>query len=256
MLRKNKIKIAGGCLLLGGLASFFLWHYGKWQNVNKKIELNLQQDFVSNQEAVSVEKNVDTQGEDKKTTQEQVATDNGAKNNSMIKSNSSNIKKNEAIGGTITGLAIVNKLVGWGFQKSDVRKIDTLIIHSSYDASGNNPYDVSGLIAEYKTYGVAPHFLIDREGKVYQLVADQNIAYQAGESKMPDGRTDVNSFSLGVEIVETKSDSPTQKQYDSLNELIVYLKGKYPISNILGHNQIAPGRKDDPWNFDWSKIKK
>lgn len=151
---------------------------------------------------------------------------------------------------------IINKLVSWGFQKASDRKIDTLIVHSSYDAIGSDPYSVSGVIAEYKSYGVSPHYLIDRQGNVYRLVEDKNIAYHAGESKMPDGRTGVNAFSVGVEILTTKSDSPTKAQYESLNGLIAYLKDKYPIKNILGHSQIAPDRKDDPWNFSWSKVKK
>ena len=155
-----------------------------------------------------------------------------------------------------TKLSIINRLVSWGFQASSGRKIDTIIVHSSYDAIGDNPYDVSGVIAEYKSYGVSPHYLIDRKGVVYRLVADQNIAYHAGESQMPDGRTGVNAFSLGIEMLTTKKDKLTEAQYSALNQLIVYLKGKYPISNILGHSQIAPGRKDDPWNFDWKKVKK
>jgi hypothetical protein len=257
MLRKNKIKIVGGSwLLLFFIGGLFLWHYMEWKNLNKKVELNLQQDFVADPEVVSVEKNAETSNSDQKTVQEQVSARAVFVNNSANSNDKNSVKKNEVTGVDATDLVISNELVSWGFQKSDVRKIDSLIVHSSYDAIGNDPYNVSGLIAEYKSYGVSPHYLIDRNGKIYRLVSDQNIAYQAGESRMPDGRTNVNNFSLGVEIVETKSDSPTQKQYDSLNGLVAYLKGKYPIVNILGHNQIAPGRKDDPWNFDWSKVKK
>jgi len=151
---------------------------------------------------------------------------------------------------------IINKLVRFGFQKSSGRSIDTLVVHSSYDAIGSDPYSVSGLIAEYKSYGVSPHYLIDRKGNVYRLVEDQNIAYHAGDSKMPDGRTGVNNFSIGVEIMTTKTEKPTSAQYGSLNGLIDYLKGKYKLKYILGHDDIAPGRKDDPWNFDWGKVDK
>jgi N-acetyl-anhydromuramyl-L-alanine amidase AmpD len=147
------------------------------------------------------------------------------------------------------------KLVSWGYSKPQKsRAIDTIIIHSSYNALGGDPYNLSKLIQEYKEYGVSPHYLIDREGNVYQLVSDKNIAYHAGESKMPDGRTNVNNFSLGIEIMTTEDASPSAKQYSALKDLISLLKKNYRITNILGHNQISPGRKTDPWNFDWKKL--
>lgn len=152
-------------------------------------------------------------------------------------------------------LLITKKLVSWGFTPFQNRKIDTIIIHSSYNALGGGEYDVAKLIQEYKEYGVAPHYLIDREGKTYKLVEEKNIAYHAGESKTPDGRTGVNNFSLGIEIITTKEESPTDAQYAALNELISDIKTRYSIKYVLGHDDIAPERKTDPWNFDWGKIK-
>lgn len=154
-----------------------------------------------------------------------------------------------------TPLNIINKLVSWGFQTASGRKIDTIIIHSSYDALDKNPYSVSGLINEYKVSGVSPHYLIDRSGDIYRLVPDNDIAYQAGASRTPDGRTDVNNFSIGIELMNTMTGKYTDAQYASLRNLLFYLEQKYKIKYVLGHDQIAPGRKTDPWNFDWSKIK-
>ena len=151
---------------------------------------------------------------------------------------------------------IVSKLVAWGFQKSSGRKIDTIILHSSYDALGSDPFSVAGVIAEYKQAQVSPHYLITRDGTIYQLVADQNIAWHAGVAKMPDGRTDVNSFSIGIEMINTQTGKFTDQQYSAVNRLIGDLKNKYPIKNILGHNDIAPGRKTDPWGIEWKKIQK
>ena len=151
---------------------------------------------------------------------------------------------------------IINKLVNWGFTKEESRAIDTIIIHSSYNVLGNNTHDVEDIInKEYKPAGVSPHYIIARDGTIYRLVQDKNIAYHAGVSKMPDGRTNVNNFSLGIEIVETTSESPSDKQYTALKNLIMYLKGKYKIKYVLGHSDIAPGRKTDPWNFNWKRIK-
>lgn len=153
-------------------------------------------------------------------------------------------------------LDIENHLVSWGFAESSQRAIDTVVIHSSYDALSGDPYSVEGLIKEYRQYKVAPHYLIDRKGIIYRLVEDKNTAYHAGESQAPDGRTNVNEFSLGIEIMNTKTDKPTQEQYASLQKLIDFLRESYNIKYVLGHNQIADGRKDDPWNFDWEKMKK
>ncbi len=148
---------------------------------------------------------------------------------------------------------ITNKLISWGYQSAN-RSIDTIVIHSSYDALGDDPYDLDGIIDEYKQYGVGAHYLMDRKGKIYQLVQDKNIAYHAGVGSVPDGRTDVNNFSIGIELMNTKDGKFTDAQYGSLNKLIDYLKSRYKIKYTLGHNQIAPGRKDDPWNFKWSKL--
>jgi len=151
-------------------------------------------------------------------------------------------------------LNIASKLVNSGFQKSSGRNINAIIIHSSYDAIGGDPFNVDGLIREYKNYGVAPHYLIDRAGEIYRLVEDKNIAYHAGAGRLPDGRTNINEISIGIELMNTKDGKFTPSQYETLNKLIKNLKSKYSIKYVLGHNQIAPGRKDDPWNFDWGKI--
>lgn len=151
-------------------------------------------------------------------------------------------------------LGIVDKLLSSGFEAASGRKIDTIIIHSSYDAIGNDPYSVNGIISEYKSYGVSAHYLIARDGTVYRLVKEGDIAYHAGVSQTPDERTNVNDFSIGIELINTKDGKFTENQYEALNNLISSLKAKYKIKYVLGHDQIAPGRKDDPWNFDWDKI--
>ncbi len=152
-------------------------------------------------------------------------------------------------------LNIVDKFVSWGYEMPQInRSIDTIIIHSSYDALGVNPYSVDGVIYEYKIYGVSPHYLIDRNGTIFKLVKDENIAYHAGGGKMPDGRTGINNFSIGVELINTKTICPNEAQYSSLVGLVKSLKSKYGIKNILGHSEISIERKTDPWNFDWKKF--
>jgi hypothetical protein len=155
-----------------------------------------------------------------------------------------------------TDIDIIDRFMSSGFSApSKARTIDTIVLHSSYDALGSDPYSVLGLVKEYESYGVSAHYLIDRKGIIYRLVADKNIAYHAGVSKMPDGRTGVNDFSIGIEIMNQKETSYTDAQYSAVNRLIASLKGKYPIKNVVGHDDIAPDRKTDPWNFDWKKLK-
>lgn len=151
---------------------------------------------------------------------------------------------------------IVDRLMSTGFSvPAKTRSIDTIVIHSSYDLNGSDPYSVSGVIKEYTDYGVSAHYLIDRKGVIYRLVEDKNIAYHAGVSKMPDNRKNVNDFSIGIEMLNTETGQFTNAQYTAVNTLIASLKKKYPIKFVVGHNDIAPGRKTDPWNFDWKKLK-
>lgn len=164
------------------------------------------------------------------------------------------VPKEEVIEEKDASFKIINKLVDFGFQKSTGRNIDTIIVHSSYNSLGGDVYDVGAIIDIYEQYGVAAHYLIGRDGKIYRLVEDKNIAYHAGVSQVPDGRKNVNDFSIGIELVNTKTDKFTDKQYDALSKLVDQIKKENKIKYVLGHDQIAPGRKDDPWNFDWNKL--
>lgn len=154
-------------------------------------------------------------------------------------------------------LSIRDHFVKFGFEKSSRKAsdIDTVILHSSFNNQGGDPYSVEKVVAIWKSYEVAPHFLIDRDGVVHQLVKETDIAYHAGVSSMPDGRPNVNNFSLGVEILNSQEDQYTQAQYVATKRLVAFLKQKYPLKHVLGHDDIAPGRKTDPWNFDWDRMK-
>lgn len=168
----------------------------------------------------------------------------GAKNNQQKTENQGN------------GISIKNRLVPFGYEApKSPRTIDTIILHSSYNSTGGDEYSIDKVIGIWKSYGVAPHYMIDRKGNISRLVADKHIAYHAGVSKVSDGRTNVNDFSIGVEMLNSESDKYTDAQYAAVRGLIAELKGKYDIEYVLGHDDIAPGRKTDPWNFEWKKIR-
>ena len=155
-------------------------------------------------------------------------------------------------------LKIVDKTVSFGMHTATNRKIDAVIIHSVYNASDGDKYDVDSVIKEFAHYGVSSHYIIGRDGTIYRLVDEKNISFQAGKSSLPDGRTNVNSCSIGIELITTKDslDAPTEWQIKSLTALVKDIQSRYKINYVLRHSDIAPGRKTDPWNMNWEEFLK
>ena len=108
---------------------------------------------------------------------------------------------------------------------------------------------------------VSCHYLIDVNGKIFKLVNLENRAWHAGRSKWKNFK-DLNSHSIGIEVVypgEKSNSEYQQTQIKELINLIIFLKDKYKIKNdrILGHSDIAPLRKIDPGKyFPWEKLNK
>lgn len=160
-----------------------------------------------------------------------------------------------ASGPATKGLVIRDRLMSSGFASgSGVRSVDTVVMHSTYNPLGGDEFGVDRIIGIYRSYGVSSHYLIARDGTVYRLVRENDIAYHAGVSKMRDGRADVNGFSIGIELVGNEDSGYTDAQYAALNALIGDIRVRHDIRHILGHDDIAPGRKTDPWGFDWARI--
>jgi len=157
-----------------------------------------------------------------------------------------------------SNLKIVNKAVSFGMRACHNRNIDAVIVHSVFNAAEGDKYDVDLVIKQFSRYKVSSHYIIGREGTIYQLVKEKNIAYHAGRSQLPDGRTDVNSCSIGIEVITSKDslDTPTEKQIKSLTALVKDIKSRYKIKYVLRHSYIAPGRKTDPWNMNWEDFVK
>lgn len=147
---------------------------------------------------------------------------------------------------------ITRKLVDFGHKKTLNRKIDVLIIHSVYNASGGDIYDINLIIKQFRKYHVSSHYLIGRDGTIYQLVQDNNIAFHAGKGVLPDGSFAINTRSVGIELANNLTDKPTDIQFSNLISLVKYLQNTYHIKFLLRHSDIAPDRKTDPWNFDWN----
>jgi len=104
---------------------------------------------------------------------------------------------------------------------------------------------------------VSAHLLIKRNGDCVQYVPFNQRAWHAGQSNYQ-GRTNCNDYSIGIELEGTEYITYTQAQYDQLVKIINGLLAVYPDLSqhrIVGHSDIAPGRKTDPGeSFDWSKL--
>jgi len=155
-------------------------------------------------------------------------------------------------------LKIIDKRVNFGFRPTQNRNIDVVIVHSVYNASGGNKYNVDSVINQFSHYRVSSHYIIGRDGAIYRLVKEKDVSFQAGKSSLPDGRTNVNSCSIGIELITTKDslDAPTELQIKSLTALVKDIQSRYKIKYVLRHSDIASGRKTDPWNMNWEEFLK
>lgn len=105
---------------------------------------------------------------------------------------------------------------------------------------------------------VSSHFLIRRDGTLMQFVSTLKRAWHAGKSEFQ-GQLNCNDYSIGIELEGADDIAYEDLQYEKLIELTKLLRRAYPeitINRIVGHCDIAPGRKTDPGkSFDWQKFK-
>ncbi|MDR2031851.1 MAG: 1,6-anhydro-N-acetylmuramyl-L-alanine amidase AmpD [Azoarcus sp.] len=101
---------------------------------------------------------------------------------------------------------------------------------------------------------VSAHFFIRRDGETIQFVSTADRAWHAGASSWR-GRARCNDFSLGIELEGCDAHPFDECQYAALAALLRRLARRYPGCDLVGHSDIAPGRKTDPGPFfDWSRI--
>ena len=101
---------------------------------------------------------------------------------------------------------------------------------------------------------VSAHYTIDRDGTTVSHVPENRRAWHAGQSRMKDGRTQVNDFSIGIELVNRNDgvDPFPQRQIQSLRRLLKEIVSRHNIQHIVPHYECAdpPGRKSDPVGYD------
>lgn len=104
---------------------------------------------------------------------------------------------------------------------------------------------------------VSSHLLIRRDGEVVQFVLFNRRAWHAGESSF-EGRSRCNDFAVGIELEGTDDSRYRDVQYKMLANVCDVLQSHYdiPPAHLVGHSDIAPGRKTDPGKaFDWSRLR-
>jgi AmpD protein len=107
---------------------------------------------------------------------------------------------------------------------------------------------------EIRGLRVSAHFLVRRDGDLVQFVSCFSRAWHAGISSWK-GRENCNNFSVGIEL-EGCDEAPFEDaQYLTLNRLLADLRSRFSIEAVVGHSDIAPGRKTDPGPcFDWNRL--
>lgn len=158
------------------------------------------------------------------------------------------------------------------FNQRPHSSVDTLVVHNislppnefnndNIERFFCNQLDCSShpYFEEIKGLEVSSHLLIKRTGEVVQFVQFDQRAWHAGISRLGE-RENCNDFSIGIEL-EGADDIPYEEiQYQVLAEVTLALQQAYPAiiqDKIVGHEDIAPGRKTDPGPaFNWNNYKK
>jgi N-acetylmuramoyl-L-alanine amidase len=107
---------------------------------------------------------------------------------------------------------------------------------------------------------VSAHYLVEEDGRVFRLVSEDRRAWHAGRGQWR-GITDVNSASIGIEIVNPGHEHGyrpfTPEQMGALIPLVADIKERHGVTrgNVVGHSDVAPARKQDPGElFNWHAL--
>lgn len=134
----------------------------------------------------------------------------------------------------------------------DERRPNFVIIHhTTNDAAEQGLRTLTDPLSK-----VSAHYLIGRDGVLYQLVDERARAWHAGASYWG-GNRDLNSASIGIELDNNGDEPFADAQIDALVALLQDLRARYaiPAANVLGHADVAPRRKADPSrHFPWRRL--
>jgi N-acetylmuramoyl-L-alanine amidase len=132
------------------------------------------------------------------------------------------------------------------------RRVEFVIIHHT------NEETTAGALAALTDpqRKLSAHYLISRNGTIYQLVEERGRAWHAGESYWG-GESQLNNSSLGIELDNNGQEPFAKAQIDALLALLADIKRRHriPTANFLGHSDVSPRRKTDPGqHFPWKTL--
>ena len=130
--------------------------------------------------------------------------------------------------------------------------IDMIVLH--YTGMSSLP-EVLDKLCDPKSE-LSAHFVVDVDGRIFQLVGDEYRAWHAGVSNWQ-GQRDINSRSIGIEIMNNGQTRFTDEQIGSVLAICKTMMARHniPPHHVVGHSDVAPGRKVDPGHlFPWTYL--
>jgi len=173
---------------------------------------------------------------------------------------------------------VIEKLPDYCYSSSKMKVVNGIVIHyfSGKYQFPDEPFNPEKCIQLFKDLNrpekdrkwfkmkdlpnrmyASAHYMISRDGTVYDLVPLPMKAWHAGRSRWL-GYDNCNNWMLGIELIATQESGYTDAQYDALIELTEELLRtyKFPVANIAGHDHVSPRRKTDPGKlFDWERYR-
>jgi len=136
----------------------------------------------------------------------------------------------------------------------DIRRPQLIVVHFTEQESVRQ--SLHTLRTRNSGGRVSAHYLVGEDGRIYQLVSDEHRAWHAGAGSWGTIH-DLNSASIGIEIDNDGREPYTEAQVEALIRLLEDLTTRHriPKTAVIGHSDLAPGRKVDPGPlFPWKRL--
>ena len=146
-------------------------------------------------------------------------------------------------------------------ERKGVSKPSLVILHATFRKTADEAAQYyTGDVLDEAAGPISPHYMVTKDGLIWQFVAEDKRAWHAGKSYWR-GERDINSRSIGIELVNPGHEFGyrpfPERQMSAVVDLARSVLARYPIPprNVVGHSDVAPTRKQDPGElFDWPRL--